>query len=145
MPSLIRIFIFVLLYFPCLIYAGEHSERRSALYVFAPSIHDEAYKVQTRNLQHARQDFAGRGIEIWEVFSHGLVRLMDDHSQEYTCAQDLYDAYAVFSSRFTLLLLNEKGEVTLRLLQPLPAQAIFVYLDAAPIRQEALRSKNNKV
>lgn len=111
-------------------------------YVFAPSTESDVYKQQMRSLRDSRAGLEERGVTIWEVVAHGLGRAMNGH--EHWHGAQLY-TIAVFPSQFTLLLLDKNGGVRLRLLQSLPAAAIFAYNRYDPLKGRKSERKNNKV
>lgn len=123
---------------------AEDNQAKYLLYIFSPDSTTEFYLMQKRNLREGGGDIKTRNLTIVEIFQNGGV-LMDGHPYYGLNAKNLYEDYAIMSSHFVVLLLDEDGKVRLRLLRPVSAEELSTFIDTIPLRTPKPDSDKNRV
>lgn len=123
---------------------AEEDQAKYLLYIFTPNSEAEFYLTQKHNLREEGTGIKERDVAIVEIFHNGEV-LIDGYSFESLKAQSLYDDYAIMSSHFVVLLLDENRKVRLRLLRPVKAEEIFTFIDTLPLRSPKPSVDKNRV
>jgi len=123
---------------------AEENEAKYLLYIFTPDSETEFYRMQKRNLREEEAGIKKRDVAIVEIFYNGEV-LMNGRFFEGLAAKSLYDDYAIMSSHFVVLLLDENKKVRLRLLRPVQAEELFTFIDTLPLRSPKPNIDKNRV
>jgi hypothetical protein len=110
------------------------------LLVFAPSEESAAYKKQMQLIEGKKAGFDDRDLLVVKLLAEGTSRLGSQPIDEATATQ-LRSRFKVGQEEFRVILVGKDGTEKRRDSVSVEPKVIFNEIDAMPMRQEEMRSK----
>lgn len=110
--------------------------------VFAPEENSPAYQRQMQLFEGQRAGFDDRGLLMVRLLAEGTSRLDSQPIDEAAAAQ-LRSQFKVGQEEFRVILVGKDGTAKRHDSAPVEPVVIFNQIDAMPMRQQEMRSRNN--
>lgn len=111
------------------------------LLVFTPSKNSSAYQRQMQLFEGQKAGFDDRDLLVIKLLADGTSHLDSQSIDEATVAQ-LRSQFNVGQDEFCVILVGKDGTSKRRNNTPVEPTVIFNQIDAMPMRQQEMRSKN---
>lgn len=125
---------------PIVLNLQSYQWQNRLLLVSAPSENTPEYQQQMQLFSDQAAEFADRDLLLIELFTNGTSRINGKNID----SEDVYQIKQQFNigNKFSVILVGKDGTAKRRETTPITPGAIFQQIDAMPMRQQEMRSKN---
>lgn len=113
------------------------------LLIFMPDEAHEAYQVQVKELKGKEKSMAERDILVFSIFNE-QVKLPDGQVLSAEEARSLRESFIIPAKESVVLLIGKDGTEKLRSRDLITARRLFLTIDAMPMRNQEIASKQRQ-